>query len=158
VLRYGYAGLHGQFVGSGGVPVPERLLNRYRDFDDALLHVRDFLDRIYNCERLHSSLNYLSAAAFEALPTLTLWRFGLEFSKAYEALSVRWAQEGAANRVTRRAQQTSAGNRHPVGASLAASLVFELPLPMGREHRLHPCGLGNQMSCAAFCRVHLRFT
>src|ERR1017187_9381524 len=29
------------------------------------------------------------------LPTTTLWRFGLEFSKAYEDLSVRWTQEGA---------------------------------------------------------------
>ncbi len=45
----------------------EVYLNSYRDLDDALLHIQDFLERIYNCKRLHSSLGYLSPAAYEAV-------------------------------------------------------------------------------------------
>jgi len=45
----------------------EVYLTTYRDLDDALLHIQDFLERIYNCERLHSSLGYLSPAAYEAV-------------------------------------------------------------------------------------------
>ena len=41
--------------------------NTYRDLDDAAIHIQDFLERIYNCERAHSSLGYLSPAAYEAL-------------------------------------------------------------------------------------------
>jgi putative transposase len=32
----------------------EVYLKTYRDLDDAALHIQDFLERIYNCERLHS--------------------------------------------------------------------------------------------------------
>jgi putative transposase len=45
----------------------EVYLKTYRDLDDAALHIQDFLERIYNCERLHSSLGYQSPAADEAL-------------------------------------------------------------------------------------------
>jgi putative transposase len=45
----------------------EVYLKTYRDLDDAALHIQDFLERIYNCKRLHSSLGYLSPAAYEAL-------------------------------------------------------------------------------------------
>jgi putative transposase len=45
----------------------EVYLNTYRDLDDAALHISDFLERVYNCERLHSSLGYQSPAAYEAL-------------------------------------------------------------------------------------------
>jgi putative transposase len=45
----------------------EVYLNTYRDLDDAALHIQDFLERIYNWERSHSSLGYLSPAAYEAL-------------------------------------------------------------------------------------------
>ncbi len=44
----------------------EVYLQNYRDRDDALLHIQDFLERIYNCERLHSTLGYLAPAAYEA--------------------------------------------------------------------------------------------
>jgi transposase InsO family protein len=44
----------------------EVYLNSYRDRDDALLRIEDFLERIYNCERLHSTLGYLTPAAYEA--------------------------------------------------------------------------------------------
>ena len=44
----------------------EVYLTSYRDRDDALLHIQDFLDRIYNCQRLHSTLGYLTPAAYEA--------------------------------------------------------------------------------------------
>jgi len=73
----------------------EVYLNIYRDLDDALLHIQDFLERIYNCERLHSSLGYLSPVAYEALPTTTLWSSGLSFLRHKEDLSVRWTQQGA---------------------------------------------------------------
>jgi putative transposase len=43
----------------------EVYLNSYRDRDDALLHIQDFLERIYNCQRLHSTLGYLTPAAYE---------------------------------------------------------------------------------------------
>jgi putative transposase len=49
----------------------EVYLNAYRDLDDAALHIQDFLERIYNCERLHSSLGYQSPAAYEALTYAT---------------------------------------------------------------------------------------
>jgi transposase InsO family protein len=42
----------------------EVYLNSYRDRDDALLRIEDFLERIYNCERLHSTLGYLTPASF----------------------------------------------------------------------------------------------
>jgi putative transposase len=42
-------------------------LHSYRDREDALLHIREFLDNIYNCQRLHSSLGYMAPAAFEAM-------------------------------------------------------------------------------------------
>ncbi len=41
----------------------EVYLNTYRDLDDAALHIQDFLERIYNCERLHSSLGYQSPSS-----------------------------------------------------------------------------------------------
>lgn len=40
-------------------------LHRYRDRDDALLHNKDFLERIYNSERLHSALRYLAPVTYE---------------------------------------------------------------------------------------------
>ena len=45
----------------------EVYLHSYRDRDDALLHIQEFLDDIYNCRRLHSSIGYMSPVAFEAL-------------------------------------------------------------------------------------------
>jgi putative transposase len=44
----------------------EVYLNSYRDREDALLRIQDFLDRIYNQERLHSTLGYVPPAAYEA--------------------------------------------------------------------------------------------
>jgi putative transposase len=44
----------------------EVYLYSYRDRDDALLHIQDFLERIYNCQRLHSALGYLDPVAYEA--------------------------------------------------------------------------------------------
>jgi transposase InsO family protein len=44
----------------------EVYLNSYRDRDDALLHIQDFLEHIYNCQRLHPTLGYLTPAAYEA--------------------------------------------------------------------------------------------
>lgn len=44
----------------------EVYLNTYRDREDALNHIQDFLERIYNCERLHSTLGYQAPAAYEA--------------------------------------------------------------------------------------------
>ena len=45
----------------------EVYLRSYRDRDSALLHIQEFLDDIYNCRRLHSSLGYVAPAAYEAL-------------------------------------------------------------------------------------------
>jgi putative transposase len=45
----------------------EVYLNTYRDLDEAVVHIQDSLERIYNYERLHSSLGYLSPAAYKAL-------------------------------------------------------------------------------------------
>jgi putative transposase len=45
----------------------EVYLHSYRDRDDALLHIHEFLERIYNCQRLHSSLGYVAPAAYEAI-------------------------------------------------------------------------------------------
>jgi putative transposase len=45
----------------------EVYLHSYRDRDHALLHIQEFLDNIYNCRRLHSSLGYMAPAAFEAV-------------------------------------------------------------------------------------------
>ena len=45
----------------------EVYLHSYRDRDDALLHIQEFLDNIYNCRRLHSSLGYMAPTAFEAV-------------------------------------------------------------------------------------------
>ena len=45
----------------------EVYLHTYRDRQDALLHIQEFLDNIYNCKRLHSSLGYLAPDAYEAV-------------------------------------------------------------------------------------------
>jgi putative transposase len=45
----------------------EVYLHTYRDRQDALRHIQEFLDDIYNCKRLHSSLGYLSPVAYEAV-------------------------------------------------------------------------------------------
>jgi putative transposase len=47
----------------------EVYLHPYRDREDALAHIQDFLERVYNRERLHSSLRYLPPASYEALRT-----------------------------------------------------------------------------------------
>ena len=39
--------------------------NEYRDFQEALTCIRDFLERVYNRHRLHSALGYLPPAEFE---------------------------------------------------------------------------------------------
>jgi transposase InsO family protein len=44
----------------------EVYVNEYDDFDDALRHPGRFIDCVYNKKRIHSSLGYLSPAAFEA--------------------------------------------------------------------------------------------
>ena len=45
----------------------EVYLHNYRDRDDALQNIRQFLERIYNCQRLHSSLGYMAPEAYEAI-------------------------------------------------------------------------------------------
>jgi transposase InsO family protein len=39
---------------------------RYRDHRDAADHIGAFIDQVYNCQRLHSALDYQTPAAFEA--------------------------------------------------------------------------------------------
>ena len=43
----------------------EVYLNDYRDRADAARHLKRFLERIYNCRRLHSTLGYAAPAAYE---------------------------------------------------------------------------------------------
>jgi len=40
--------------------------NEYRDFEEARASIGEFLDRVYNQKRLHSSLGYLPPAEFES--------------------------------------------------------------------------------------------
>jgi putative transposase len=44
----------------------EVYLNDYRDRADAARHLRDFLEQVYNCQRLHSTLGYTAPVAYEA--------------------------------------------------------------------------------------------
>jgi transposase InsO family protein len=71
----------------------EVYLNTYRDLDDAALHIQDFLERIYNCKRSHSSLGYLSPAAYELLPyansaEVPAWVF-LRHGKIYQLDAIK---------------------------------------------------------------------
>ena len=45
----------------------------YRDVDEARTHIHTFITDVYNRHRLHSALDYLSPAEFEAMvrPTAT---------------------------------------------------------------------------------------
>lgn len=40
-------------------------LSDYQDYGDATRHLGKFLDEVYNRKRIHSSLGYLTPAAFE---------------------------------------------------------------------------------------------
>jgi transposase InsO family protein len=42
--------------------------NDYRDFQEALTRIGEFIERVYNEKRLHSALGYLSPAEFEQQP------------------------------------------------------------------------------------------
>jgi putative transposase len=44
----------------------EVLRNEYRDLDEALASIPDFLEKVYNERRLHSALGYVPPAEFEA--------------------------------------------------------------------------------------------
>jgi len=44
----------------------EVYLHEYRDLADARAHIGRFLEEVYMCKRLHSSLGYLPPAEFEA--------------------------------------------------------------------------------------------
>jgi transposase InsO family protein len=41
----------------------------YRDLDDAKARIGQFIEEVYNRQRLHSALRYLSPEEFEAQPT-----------------------------------------------------------------------------------------
>ncbi len=43
----------------------EVYLKQYRDIDDARANLTEFLDQVYNRQRLHSALHYQSPEAFE---------------------------------------------------------------------------------------------
>jgi transposase InsO family protein len=47
----------------------EVLRNEYRDLAEARGSIREFLEKVYNCKRLHSALGYLPPAKFEAAHT-----------------------------------------------------------------------------------------
>jgi transposase InsO family protein len=44
----------------------EVLRNEYRDLAEARGSIREFLEKVYNCKRLHSALGYVPPAKFEA--------------------------------------------------------------------------------------------
>ena len=56
----------------------------YRNLEEARLSIREFLEKIYNQQRLHSALGYRPPEEFEALqpPVITKERVSHEFSKA----------------------------------------------------------------------------
>lgn len=37
----------------------------YRDFTDAYASIAEFIERVYNCQRLHSALGYVPPTEFE---------------------------------------------------------------------------------------------
>ena len=39
--------------------------NEYQDLEELRDHLKEFLDRYYNCQRMHSALSYLTPASFE---------------------------------------------------------------------------------------------
>jgi len=45
----------------------EVYLHEYEDYDDAYQHIGQFLEEVYMTKRVHSSLDYLTPAEFEAL-------------------------------------------------------------------------------------------
>ena len=76
----------------------EVYLHSYRDRDDALLHIQEFLDDIYNCRRLHSSLGYMSPVAFEALTYGSkIGNFSMSFSRHKKIISPMDLKEAEQN-------------------------------------------------------------
>jgi len=72
----------------------EVLRNEYRDLAYARTSLREFLEKIYNQKRLHSSPGYMPPARFEANQRMPRrGTFPYEFSKAWENLSIRWGRQ-----------------------------------------------------------------
>jgi putative transposase len=51
----------------------EVYLHDYEDYDDAYEHIGRFLEEVYMTKRVHSSLDYLTPAEFEALQVVEDW-------------------------------------------------------------------------------------
>jgi transposase InsO family protein len=49
-----------------GGGLSEGYLKDYRIFEEAKVNIGEFIEEVYNCKRLHSSLGYLPPAEFEA--------------------------------------------------------------------------------------------
>jgi transposase InsO family protein len=88
--------VHVRFWESAGLrcPAPLNFRSDYRDLQEAQSSIRDFLEKIYNAQRLHSALGYLPPQS--SRPTsLGYTRMPLrgsslyEFSKASGNLSIR---------------------------------------------------------------------
>ena len=60
--------VHVRFWESAGLrcPAPLNFRRDYRDLHETQLSIRDFLEKIYNTQRLHSALGYVPPAEFEA--------------------------------------------------------------------------------------------
>ncbi len=60
--------VHVRFWESAGLkcPAPLNHRNEYRDLAEAKAAIGEFLEKVYNQQRLHSAIGYLPPAEFEA--------------------------------------------------------------------------------------------
>jgi transposase InsO family protein len=91
----------------------------YQDIDDLRANIREFIDRYYNCQRLHSALGYRPPEEFEQLAEQGAASAGATMSFFRHGEIYRWDEEQGNGVPDRPSTPPHPIDESPVGYSLA---------------------------------------